>query len=175
MFPIRFLPEDRTYMAQQPTELMLAAAACDIWVEQPCGSKAICGKCRVRVKEGEAAISDADRRLLSRDELAQGWRLACQLDLGAATVIEIPAITRSVAAKPFGPVELFPMGFCPNITKRYIELDAPSDENQYADFDLVARSLGAEKLTADRSLIHSAAQRFREADYRVTVALSGNE
>ena len=72
MFPIRFLPEDRSYQAEQPVDLMLAAAACDIWVEQPCGSKTICGKCKVRVTAGEAAISAADERMLTRDELHDG-------------------------------------------------------------------------------------------------------
>src|SRR5690349_24684072 len=119
MFPIRFLPEERAYQAEQPVDLMLAAAACDIWVEQPCGSKTICGKCKVRVIEGDAGISLADERLLTSEELRDGWRLGCQLVLSAATVIDVPPATRSVAVKPFGPVNLFAGGFDPNIIKRY--------------------------------------------------------
>ena len=82
----------------------LAAAGCDIWVEQPCGLKAICGKCRVRVGEGLAQVSPADLRLLTREEIAAGWRLACQLVLDGPAVVEIPEITRSAAAKPFARV-----------------------------------------------------------------------
>src|ERR1051326_8824539 len=121
MFPIRFLPEDHTYQAEQPVDLMLAAAACDIWVEQPCGSKTICGKCKVRVVESDAPVSLADQRLLTADELREGWRLGCQLPLAGSSVVEIPAVTRSVALKPFGPADLFATGFEPNIVKRYLE------------------------------------------------------
>src|SRR3954451_16901836 len=143
MFPIRFLPEDRTYQAEQPVDLMLAAAACDIWVEQPCGSKTICGKCKVRVVDGEAAVSLADARLLSNEELRDGWRLGCQLVLSTATVIDVPPATRSVAVKPFGPPDLLASGFRPNITKRYLELRPHDEDNQYASFDLISRALGS--------------------------------
>ena len=176
-FPIRFLPEDRTYVAHQPLELMMAASACEIWVEQPCGSKAICGKCRVRVKEGEAAISLADERLLSRAELDDGWRLACQLTLAAPAVIEIPEVTRSVAAKPFGDPALFAAGFRPNVAKRYLEIAPPDENNQYAELDLVARALGEpdRKLLADVHLVRGASRILRESEYRVTAVVSEDE
>ncbi len=174
-FPIRFLPEDRTYVAHQPVELFLAAASCDIWVEQPCGSKAICGKCRVRVREGRSAISPADQRLLSSEELNAGWRLACQLTVDAQAVIEIPEVTRSVASKTFGDVALFASGFQPNVAKHYLELRPPDEENQYADLDLVSRALGCAPLAADLSLLHNVSSLLRESDYRVTAVLEGEE
>src|SRR4051812_48146162 len=153
MFSIRFLPEDRTYQAGQPTDLMLAAAACDIWVEQPCGSKTICGKCKVRVADGNASLSAADERLLTKEELRDGWRLGCQLNLSSASVIEIPPATRSVAVKPFGPPDLFALGFRPNIVKRYLELKPPDEDNQYASFDIISRALGCPRLRAEMAVV----------------------
>jgi uncharacterized 2Fe-2S/4Fe-4S cluster protein (DUF4445 family) len=174
-FAIRFLPEDRTYVAQQPAELMLAAAACDIWVEQPCGSKTICGKCRVRVLEGDAPVSPADERLLTREEIRDGWRLACQLALASSAVVEIPAITRSVAAKPFGDAELFSGGFRQNIVKRYLALEPPGENNQHAGLDLISRALGSPRLLADLSLVHSAAHALRECDHKVSAVVNTDE
>lgn len=46
-------------------------------IETPCGGHARCGKCRVIARGGLSAPSDAERRLLSEDELARGIRLAC--------------------------------------------------------------------------------------------------
>lgn len=179
-FPIRFLPEDRTYLAHQPIELMLAAASCDIWVEQPCGSKAICGKCCVRVREGNAALSPADERLLTREDLNQGWRLACQLVLSGPAVIEIPEVTRSVAAKPFGDASLFAGGFRPNLSKHYLELEPPAQENQYADLDLIGRALSlrdwqGRRLTASLALARRTSRILRENGYRITAIVEGNE
>jgi uncharacterized 2Fe-2S/4Fe-4S cluster protein (DUF4445 family) len=175
MFPIRFLPDDRTYQAEQPSDLMLAAAAADIWVEQPCGSKTVCGKCRVRVREGDAPVSAADERLLTPEERNDGWRLGCQLRLSAASVIEIPPATRSVALKPFGPPGLFTPGFDPNIVKRYVELRPPDEQNQFASFDLISRALGSGRLRAEMSVVQNAVQRLVESDYKVSVIVAGDE
>ncbi len=174
-FSIRFIPEDRTYVAEQPIDLMLAAAACDIWVEQPCGSKTICGKCRVRICQGDAPASAADQRLLTAGEIREGWRLACQLTIAGPATVEIPAVTRSVAAKPFGDATLFADGLRPNFIKRFLPLQPPDEENQYAEFDLMARALGTPRLLADMSLVHAAAQRLRASDYRVTAVVAGDE
>ena len=43
----------------------------------PCAGNHTCGKCRVRVEGETAAPSDAERALLSKDDLAEGIRLAC--------------------------------------------------------------------------------------------------
>lgn len=175
MFSIKFLPEDRTYQAEQPTDLMLAAAACDIWVEQPCGSKTICGKCKVRVVEGDASISLADQRLLTKEELTDGWRLGCQLALNSAVTIDVPPATRSVAVKPFGPPDLFAVGFRPNIVKTYLELRPPDEDNQYASFDIISRALVSPRLRAEMSVVQTAVQRLAENDYKITAVISGDE
>ena len=174
-FAIRFLPEDRKYTAHQPVELMLAAASCDIWVEQPCGLKAICGKCRVRVGEGLAQVSPADLRLLTREEIAAGWRLACQLVLDGPAVVEIPEITRSAAAKPFGDPALFAKGFRAHIRKRYLELMPPTEQNQFAVLDQLARALGCALLHADLTLLRDLSRKLRKGNYRVTAVLENNE
>jgi uncharacterized 2Fe-2S/4Fe-4S cluster protein (DUF4445 family) len=114
-FRIRFLPEDRATVADAPTDLFLAAAQCDIWTEQPCGARGVCTKCRVRVMEGTALVTGADERLLSAVELADGWRLGCQLTLDSDITLSMPPQTRSTAAKSFGVDELFAGGIEPNV------------------------------------------------------------
>jgi uncharacterized 2Fe-2S/4Fe-4S cluster protein (DUF4445 family) len=101
-FSIRFLPDDVVWQAESPVELYLAAAGAGILVEQPCGSAGVCGRCRVRVVEGGPAPTELDRRRFSESELAAGWRLGCRLVLDGPAVVEIPAVTRSLAGKSFG-------------------------------------------------------------------------
>lgn len=174
-FLIRFLPEDRTYVAHQPVELMLAAASCDIWLEQPCGLKARCGKCRVRVRDGKAGVSVADERLLTREEVQTGWRLACQLFVEADAVIEVPEVTRSVAAKPFGDAVLFAGGLQPNVAKHYLELKSPSEDNQYTELDLLARTLGCAPLVADLSILRSTSRLLGQSRRCVTAVVEDGE
>ncbi len=46
-------------------------------VEFPCGGRARCKGCRVRVARGALPITPEQRGLLSEEELAAGWRLSC--------------------------------------------------------------------------------------------------
>ncbi len=46
-------------------------------VEFPCGGRARCKGCRVRVLEGNLPVTAEQARILSQKELDAGWRLAC--------------------------------------------------------------------------------------------------
>ena len=43
-----------------------------------CAGRGTCGKCRVRIIKGEAAVCEADRSFFSHAQLREGWRLACK-------------------------------------------------------------------------------------------------
>ncbi|MEJ2215595.1 MAG: ASKHA domain-containing protein [Gemmatimonadota bacterium] len=109
-FVVRFLPEARSWHGDEPTPLAVAAAGCGLLVEQPCGAKAVCGRCRVRSVDGALPATAEDRRLLG-DEVDDGWRLACRAVLAADAVVEVPPATRAVAHKTFGDDGLFRGGF----------------------------------------------------------------
>ena len=47
-------------------------------VPTPCGGRGNCGKCKVRVIDGELKISTMDRIQLTEEELSLGIRIACQ-------------------------------------------------------------------------------------------------
>jgi len=172
-FTVRFLPEDRSLEAKQPMELMLAAMRCDIWLEQPCGAKQTCGKCRVRVREGKAAVTAADRTLLTREEIADGWRLGCTLVLRSSATIEAPETVRSVAGKPFGDALLFATGFQPNVAKRSVDWKPPT--HGQSELDALARALGVESLAGDDSMLADLPARLPARDARVTAVYEGQE
>ncbi|MCR5623849.1 MAG: 2Fe-2S iron-sulfur cluster binding domain-containing protein [Lachnospiraceae bacterium] len=54
-----------------------------------CGGRGNCGKCKVKVIEGELKISTMDRIQLTEDEIKQGIRLACQAMPESTIKIEI--------------------------------------------------------------------------------------
>jgi uncharacterized 2Fe-2S/4Fe-4S cluster protein (DUF4445 family) len=105
-FRIRFLPDDRSVVLDEPLELSLAAARCGIWLEHPCGGTGTCGKCRVRVSNGDVPPSADDRLALPAGELAAGWRLGCRMLLTGPCEIEVPAQDRAAQPKSFGPDRL---------------------------------------------------------------------
>lgn len=120
-FRIRFLPEDRSTVSDGPVDLFLAAAQSDIWTEQPCGARTACGKCRVQLLQGAAPVTGADERLLTTAEIADGWRLGCQLTLDSDVTLAIPPQTRSTAPKSFGGDALFADAIVPNVVMRGVD------------------------------------------------------
>ncbi len=58
-------------------------------VEFPCGGHGRCRGCKVRVLSGSASVNPAQQEHLSDTELAEGWRLACQLQAEDNLTIEL--------------------------------------------------------------------------------------
>lgn len=58
-------------------------------VEFPCGGKGKCKGCRVRVVEGDLALTPEQERMLSAEDRAAGWRLSCQCRATSDLVLEL--------------------------------------------------------------------------------------
>ena len=61
----------------------------DQGVEFPCGGQGRCRGCRIRVLNGKAGVNQAQKERLSPEEIAQGWRLACQCVVESDLEIEL--------------------------------------------------------------------------------------
>ena len=57
-------------------------------IEFPCGGMGECGGCSVRMLSGSLPVTDADRSIFTPQELAAGWRLACQARAETSLVLE---------------------------------------------------------------------------------------
>jgi len=55
-----------------------------------CGGRGNCGKCAVRILRGRAAINTMDAMWFSEAQLAEGWRLGCQVYAGEPLTVELP-------------------------------------------------------------------------------------
>ena len=117
-----------------------------------CGGKGTCGLCRVKVagSDGRDSILPVEQVTLSEAQLAQGYRLACQLVLNSDLEVEVPPellegqswqctvletstlaplIKEIVLALPEGESQEFPAG-C------YVIVSAPPYGLDYADIEI---------------------------------------
>jgi len=58
--------------------IMDALISSGIYVSAVCGGKGTCGKCKIRVVQGELPVTPEDRKCFSEEELAAGMRLSCK-------------------------------------------------------------------------------------------------
>ncbi len=71
-----------------PRGASLVAGLAAHGVEFPCGGMGECGGCGVRVLSGSLPITTADRAAFTPDQIAAGWRLACQARADTPLVLE---------------------------------------------------------------------------------------
>ena len=82
---------DRTVEAPSEVPLLSAMATCNIFLPSACGGKGSCGQCRVQVDEGGGEVLPTEKVHLSRREMKDNWRLACQVKVKEPMEIRVPA------------------------------------------------------------------------------------
>jgi Na+-transporting NADH:ubiquinone oxidoreductase subunit F len=132
------------------TKLLEVLSGGGVPVPAACGGKGTCGQCRVTVKEGAGAPLPTEAAKLTRREMREGVRLACQvtvrndLDVGVAEEIMgvrswtcrvasgrmlSPLIREIVLDLPAGETLDFRAG-------AFMQVTAPAHELRFADFDI---------------------------------------
>jgi uncharacterized 2Fe-2S/4Fe-4S cluster protein (DUF4445 family) len=90
----------------------------------PCGGRGRCGKCRVRVLEGEGLLvppSPGEESFLSPEELAGGWRLSCLATFAGAGPLRLELPGESIRV----PLESLSPGFRPRPPGGALEVERP--------------------------------------------------
>ncbi len=71
--------------------LLAALHKAKIPIPSVCGGRAVCGMCKCRVTTGGGAVLPTEMRLLTKEEIAGGMRLSCQVRVDGDLEIELPA------------------------------------------------------------------------------------
>ncbi len=172
---IKFIPHGKDSEIAAGTNLLKAADQAGLYIEGDCAGKGTCGKCKVRIIEGELGEpTAAEKKHLSESELQAGWALACQREINGDCQIEIPiqkdAHSRKTSLK--GGVQKYTAE--PVIEKISVQLTKPAVQDQTADLErLIDKLARGNLMVKTRELAHFPSM-LRNNDYRVTAAISGN-
>ena len=79
------------------TTLLDAARQAGVLIASICGGDGICGRCRVQILSG--AVDATPTALLTRDEIQEGYVLACQTRVTEAIEVTVPAEARGDGAQ----------------------------------------------------------------------------
>src|SRR5437899_7685222 len=172
---VTYVPFDRTTRVPPGTTLFSAAHWIGLPIDSTCGGRGTCGKCKVRVIKGIADAETADPRQLRPQEIAEGWRLSCQARIYEDMTCEVPQLLRVPKAATMGLGRLVILD--PNVRKVYFELSEPSMEDQRSDVARLKDALTEEGhgMVAGVSVLRTLPSVFREAGFRITAVLSGEQ
>ena len=168
---VTYLPSGKTVRVPGGTTLFNAAHWAGLPIESTCGGRGTCGKCGVKVLEGEAELSLADYRHLA-DKLEDGWRLSCQCPINEPMTVDVPRLMKMPKAATMG-VGRFVL-LEPNVVKLYLELPPPSLEDHRSHLGRVMDAIEEAGYTRnhDWEVLPKVAEAFRNGS-NVTATLVG--
>lgn len=67
-------------------------------VEFPCGGRGTCGKCKIRLVEGEISTGETHRQKLNQLGLSEDWRLACYSSCTSDITLEVEQFNQLILA-----------------------------------------------------------------------------
>lgn len=80
---------EEEFVVEGGSTLLQALTDNEIYIPSACGGQGSCGFCTVRVKEGGGPVLPTEEPMLTRDELINDVRLACQVKLREDMDVEI--------------------------------------------------------------------------------------
>ncbi|MEW6487729.1 MAG: ASKHA domain-containing protein [Thermodesulfobacteriota bacterium] len=187
---VRFLPDDVTIDVYREAEnLLRVAMVAGVHVNASCGGAGTCGKCKVRIPEGEHRTQPSSK--LSAGEWDDGYRLACQTEILGDLVVEVPVesryekavlarkVTRATVEHVLSAARLG-AEFAgekpdPAVTKVYCELSPPTEESNVSDMgrlgQVLKRDHGIARIGADYPVLRTLSSTLREGAWKTTATV----
>lgn len=177
------LSTGRSVPAEEGISALEALRSAGIYLVSTCGGEGTCGKCRVRLLEGDAGPGAEAGAAREGDE--PGMVLACQSYPEGDILIEIPERSRLVVGEKIAVAraeslsELFGelgAGFSPLVKNVPLKLPPPSLDDNISDIERIKRALEEEGITGvtfPHGFVSSVGQALRDAEWEIDLWLSG--
>ena len=166
---LRFEPSGVAVRVPPGVTVFDAASWNGIAIDSTCGGHGTCKKCRVRIETGQVEVTSLDQRAFSREELDQGWRLACRAQAGCDLQVEVPPLVTRPKAATVGvgrQVILHPV-----LQKRYGELEEPALHDQRSDFQRLQDAVDDLELRPSPGALARMPTILRASDFKVTAVV----
>ncbi len=171
-FKVVFKPDNKTVKVGRGTTVLDAATSSDIYIDSICGGRGKCGKCKVII-DGNVHADATD--LLSAEETARGYYLACLARVAGNLTVTIPKESRVESHQILMKSEIVPLpAIEPPLMKISLSLSPPSLTDYMSDLDRVTRALrnlGIENVTIGLPTLKKLSRILRENEWNVIVTL----
>ncbi|HDM10712.1 MAG: DUF4445 domain-containing protein [Deltaproteobacteria bacterium] len=178
-YMVTFMPVNRSTMVEEGTTVAEAARQADVFIKNLCGGEGVCGQCRVQITSGNAKPDEQAKAFFSEEELDRGYVLACQTEVYDNLEVLIPPETRMEAAKIItteGEEGEAEAGAVPLVRKIYLEMPAPTLEDNISDIERVTRELrkkiGWHSYNIGLPCLRRLSEKLRQSDFKVTASVA---
>jgi uncharacterized 2Fe-2S/4Fe-4S cluster protein (DUF4445 family) len=188
---IIFQPSGRRGQVPEGTTILDAARRLGVGIEAVCGEQLVCGKCRVKVMEGNfpkegitssmihlSGLDEKEIKVLKRKDSDEHIRLACSTKILGDVLVFVPDASRTgkqVVSKAAGVIKV---KLKPAVKKYYVELPVPALGDPLGDFERVENALAKKHKLKKLSIDYRALQRLpdvvRKGEWKITVTVWNN-
>lgn len=136
-------PSGEVYEYEVGGTLLEILLAQKIFMDNPCNGKGVCGKCRIKILNGELTEpTETERKLLKQEELDEGIRLSCLVKPKRDLEVELLEKERKHEVLTSGYVPEFTFDI--DIRKQVMEIHKPTLEDQTSYEDQIKNQTGGE-------------------------------
>lgn len=177
------LTSDEVIKLKEKEDIYSALKRSGIYLVASCGGKGTCGKCKVRVVEGQCDVISFGK--LTQKERESNIVLACQTIPKGDVLIEIPKESRLVVgdkiaiARTKDIVEYlksFGVDINPAVKRLYLELPPPTISDNISDLERLKRTLegkGLSNIRFSHGFVSTMANTLRIANWKVELTYIG--
>ena len=187
-YKIIFQPSGRRGEVKDGKTILEAARELGVSIENVCGGKGVCGKCKVRIEEGYFAkygvnssiksidtTGTANEEYLTKKQLKQNCRLACQTKIHGDIVVFIPEESRKKRQVIRKEATARNIELSPAVKKYYIEMAPASLHDSLGDFERVLVELKKrfklEDLSIDYPVLTDLQNVLRKGKWKATISV----
>ena len=134
MYKLRVVQSGKQYDYEPGASLLEILLAQNIFIDNPCNGKGVCGKCKVRIVSGEVGeVSSTELRFLKPEEVKSGVRLSCMVHPQCDLEIELMQKERKHEVLSKGYVPKFEKDL--DIVKQIVNIHKPllTDQTPFED------------------------------------------
>lgn len=170
-----FQPIGRKIRVPSGSTLLESAQRAGIDIVASCGGVGICGTCRIRILQGKVSpITPDETAGLREDEIAGGFRLACQVIPLSDVMVDVPP--SSLARAQQLQIEGVDTGvhFAPSVRAVDLQLSEPTLSDLRADLARVDAALddfGLQPLAATPSQIDELSRKLRSSGWSLRLVV----
>ncbi len=179
-YTVAFEPIGRKGECGEDESLLDCARSLGIGISSICAGRGTCGTCRVQLTEGMLSEhTDSERAKLSKKELSEGWRLACQSSPRSDCQVIIPPEGLSSSERIYLDGMETPVSLDPPVKSYEIKMTAPTLTDQEADAERVLSALrNQHKVNCsriDNAVLRSISPNLRNWNWGCQASVRGEE
>ena len=183
-----FQPSGRRGQVPLGVSIVEASRLLGVDIEAPCGTKQVCGKCKIRIEKGvfqklglESKPEHAgpwqvgEEKYISADEKKAGFRMGCVATVEDNLLIFVPEAARTGKQVVSKAPRHLDITLNPAVKQYWVQLDPPTLEDPTGNFERLCAALenchNLKSLTIDLSVLRNLQNTLEAGGWQATVSV----